>query len=138
MKSKLQLYIEATLRHYLDTPRISRHTKNMAVNGQVCFYRQPFVDPVKPRGCTTGPLMPLKGTNKTVGSATLLPTTVWTYHVIVAVYVDCWMYSTAVCVLMEGTTRLQLPTRPHHPPLPPSHPILQQLKKTITKPSSVS
>ena len=93
----------------------------MAVDGQVCFYRQLFVDLVKPRGCITGPLVPLRGTNKTVGSATLQPTTVWTYPVIVAVYVDYWMYSTAVCVLMEGTARLRLPTHPHHPP--PIHTI---------------
>ena len=130
VKSKLQLYIEATY-----TQALSRHTKNMAVDGQVCFYRQLFVDLVKPQGCTTRPLVPLRGTNKTVGRATLLPTTVWAYPVM-AVYVDYWMYSTAVCVQMEGTTHLQLPTHPS--PLPPIHPlymlsvILQQLKKTIS------
>ena len=90
----------------------------MGVDAQICFYRQLFVDPVKPQGCTKGPLVPLSGTNKTVGSATLLPTTVWTYPVIVAVYVDYWMYSTAVCVLMEGIAHLRLPTHP-----PPIHAI---------------
>ena len=40
---------------------------------------------------------------------------------IVAVCATYWTHSTAVCLLMVGLARLQLPTHPRHPP-PPSHP----------------
>ena len=35
---------------------------------------------------------------------------------IVAVCATYWTHSTAVCLLMVGLTRLQLPTHPRHPP----------------------
>ena len=69
-----ELYIEATLSHYPDT--LSSY---MDVDGQVCYYRQLFANPVKPQGCTTGPLVPLRGTIKTVCSAKLLAMTIWAY-----------------------------------------------------------
>ena len=43
----------------------------------------------------------------------------------VAVSVPYWGHTAAVCLLVDGITRLQLPTRPHCPPLPlpPTHPL---------------
>ena len=41
----------------------------------------------------------------------------------VAVSVPYWGHTAAVCLLVDGITRLRLPTRPHRPPLPPpTHP----------------
>ena len=37
---------------------------NGAIDGQVCFHRRSFADPVKPRRSTTGSMGPLMGTNK--------------------------------------------------------------------------
>ena len=37
---------------------------------------------------------------------------------IVAVWATYWTHTTAVCLLMVGLTRLQLPTHPRHPPPP--------------------
>ena len=99
----------------LHSGTIQIHQVYMTVDGQVCFYRQLFADPVKPRGCTTGPLLPLRGTNKTVCSAKLPSGPILC---IVAVYVDYWRHSTAVCVLMEGIAHLWLPACPHHPSTP--------------------
>ena len=43
----------------------------------------------------------------------------------VAVSVPYWGHTAAVCLLVDGITRLRLPTRPHRPPLPPpAHPPL--------------
>ena len=30
---------------------LSRNTKCLTLDGQVCFYRQPFADAIEPRGC---------------------------------------------------------------------------------------
>ena len=37
----------------------------------------------------------------------------------VAVSVPYWGHTAAVCLLVDGITRLWLPIRPHHPPHPP-------------------
>ena len=52
----------------------------MAKDGQVCFHRRLFADPVNQR-CTTGPVRPLDGINKDVGGAKLLLTTTSVYPV---------------------------------------------------------
>ena len=63
---------------------------------------------------------PLGGTNKATWCVRLLPTTVSAY---LAVSVPYWGHTAAVCLLVDGITRLRLPTRPHRPPLPPpAHP----------------
>ena len=36
----------------------------MAIDGQVCFHRWLFADPVKPSWCITGPVGPLGSTNQ--------------------------------------------------------------------------
>ena len=33
------------------THALSRNTKYLTIDGQVCFYRQPFANAVEPRGC---------------------------------------------------------------------------------------
>ena len=42
----------------------------------------------------------------------------------VAVSVPYWGHTAAVCLLVDGITRLRLPTRPHHPLPPPARPPL--------------
>ena len=53
----------------------------MAIDGQVCFHRQLFADPVKSPRYTVGFLEPVNGINKDVSGARLLPKTVSTYFV---------------------------------------------------------
>ena len=53
----------------------------MAKDGQVCFHRRLFVNPVKPQRCTTEPVRPLDGINKDVGGAKLLLTVTSVYPV---------------------------------------------------------
>ena len=57
-------------------------TKHMTTGGQVCFHRQLFACPVKPRRCTIGSLEPVNSViNKDVSGPRLLPMTVLTYPV---------------------------------------------------------
>ena len=61
----------------------------------------------------------------------------WPTMSTVAVSVPYWGHTTALCLLVDGITRLRLSTSPH--PLPPTHPlytlsvILQQLEKNYLK-----
>ena len=114
-----------------------------AIDGQVCFHRQSFADPVKPqRSSTTGSMGPLMGTNKAVWGVKLLLTTVLPYQV------DCGSFcALLLCAsLWMVLPAFGFPSTPNtHPtPLLPTHPlytsspILQEMKKTITKTSSVS
>ena len=61
--------------HQTFTLVLPRNTKHMAIDGQVCFHKQPFSIPVKPLRCPTGFLGPVNGINKDVNGARLLPTT---------------------------------------------------------------
>ena len=36
----------------------------MAVDGQVCFHRQPFADPIKSPNCAAGSMEPVSGISK--------------------------------------------------------------------------
>ena len=61
---------------------------------------------------------------------------------IVAVCATYRTHTTAVCLLMEALTRLQLPTHPRHPPPPPTHPLILAIcditvavKKVAQKPA---
>ena len=87
------------------THAVFRNTKHLRLDGRVCFYRRFFYDAVKPRGCHSWPLWPLRGINKTAWAAKL--------------------------ILMANLYPLSLnvyftpPTAPHPPPPltpPPSHP----------------
>ena len=56
------------------THALSRGTKHLRLDGQVCFYRRLFSDAVKPRGCISWPVWPLRGINKTARGAKLILT----------------------------------------------------------------
>ena len=60
---------------------LSRCTNDGAIDGQVCFHRRSFADPVKPRQSTTGSIGPLMGTNKAACGVKLLLMTVSSYQV---------------------------------------------------------
>ena len=94
----------------------------MAKDGQVCFHRRLFSNPIKPQRYTTEPQRHLEGINKDVGGATLLLTATFVYILwIVPVSVPYSRHSTTVCVLMKGVTCLRLPPTPATPyPLPPA------------------
>ena len=90
----------------------------MAKDGQVCFHRGLFADPVKPQRCTTEPVRPLDGINKDVGGAKLLLTPTSVYPV------DC----TCICPLRKTQHHCLCPNgrcnppSASHPPPPPPHP----------------
>ena len=91
----------------------------MAKDGQVCFHRRLFADPVKPQRCTTEPVRPLDGINKDVGGAKLMLMTTSVYPV------DC----ACICPLLKTqhhclcpNGRCNLPSASHPPPLPQAPP----------------
>ena len=75
-------------------------TKHMPKDGQVCFHRRLFADPVKSQRCTTElhyrDVRPLDGINKDVGGAKLLLTTTSVY------LVDC----ACICSVLKTLTAL--------------------------------
>ena len=113
----------------------------MAKDGQVCFHRRPFADPVKPQRCTTEPVRPLDGINKDVGGAKLLLTTTTVYPV------DC----TCICPLLKTqhhclcpNGRCNLLSASHQtppppiplPPTPTTHPLIHtipDIRATVKK-----
>ena len=96
---------------------IPRNTKHMAIDGQVCFQRQLFADPVKPQKYNKESVEPVNGINKDMRDTTLLPKTISTYPVDWVGSIIYWSHSTAVYVLNEGITCFQLPTHPLPPPI---------------------
>ena len=102
------------------TLALPRRSKHMAKDGQVCFHRRLFADPVKPQRYITEPVRPLDGINKGVGGAKLLLTTTSVYPVDCTCI--CPLLKTqhhCLCPIMEGVTRLRLPTHLCHPPPTP-------------------
>ena len=63
------------------THALSRNTKHLRLDGQVCFFRRLFSDAVKPRGCISWPVWPLRGINKTAWGAKLILTAGLAYPV---------------------------------------------------------
>ena len=63
------------------THALSRDTNSLRLDGQVCFFRRLFSDAVKPRGCISWPVWPLRGINKTAWSAKLILTAGLAYPV---------------------------------------------------------
>ena len=47
------------------THALFKDIEHLRLNGWLCFYRRLFFDAVKPRGCISRPLWPLRGINKT-------------------------------------------------------------------------
>ena len=84
----------------------------MAKDGQVCFHRRLFADPVKPQKCTREPVRPLDSINKDVGGAKLLLMT--------SVYpADC----TYICPLLKTQHHCLCPNGRCNPPSA-SHPLI--------------
>ena len=59
----------------------SRHANYEAIDGQVCFHKRSFANPVRPQWSTTGYMGPLMGTNKAAWGVKLLLTTISAYQV---------------------------------------------------------
>ena len=108
-----------------------KHTKHMAKDGQVCFHRRLFADPVKPQRCTTEPVRSLvDGINKDVGDAKLLLITTSVYPVDCACI--CPLLKTQHhCLCPNGRCNLPLASHPPPLPLPPSHPPTYHLIHAI-------
>ena len=53
---------------------VSRDTKHLRLDGQVCLFKWLFSDAVKPRGCISWPVWPLRGINKTAWGTKLILT----------------------------------------------------------------
>ena len=92
----------------------------MAKDGQVCFHRKLFANPVKPQRCITEPVGPLDGINKDVGGAKLLLTTTSVYPV------DCACF----CPLLNTQHHCLCPNGRCNPPSA-SHPPTHLLIHTI-------
>ena len=101
------------------THALSRDTKHLSLDGQVCFFRRLFSDDAKPRGCISWPVRPLRGINKTAWVPNWFWRQTWSTRWVVPGWVTHWWHSTAICVWMFALACLRLPTRPHRPPHPP-------------------
>ena len=101
------------------THALSRDTKHLRIDGQVCLFRRLFSNAVKPRGCFSWPLWPLKGINKTAWGAKLILMADLAYpvsyaslgHLLMAQH--CYLCLN-VCFSLPIATH-----SPHHPPHPP-------------------
>ena len=115
---KTGLMCTSTVFHFLFvreryTHALSRNTKYLTIDDQVCFHRQLFTDAVKPRGCISrlwGGLIGLHGVPSCSWRQSWPP--LW----IVPVLVPYWGHSIAAWVQMVALARLRLPTFPHLPP----------------------
>ena len=101
-----------------NTHALSRDTKHLRLDDQVCFFRRLFPDAVKSRECISWPVWPLRGINKTAWGAKLILTAGLAYPVSCA---SLGWHSTAICVWVFALACLWLLTHPCLPP-PPSHP----------------
>ena len=104
------------------THALSRDTKHLSLDGQVCFCRRQFSNDAKPRGCISWPVRPLRGINKTAWGAKLILTADLVYQVSCARLGHPLMAQH--CHLCLNVC-FSPPTAPHPPPPPtppPSHP----------------
>ena len=98
------------------THALYRDTKHLRLDNHVYFFRRLFSDAVKPRGCISWPVWPLRGINKTAWGATLILTADLAFivncasmgHLLMAEYCHLCLN---VC--------FSLPTAPHPPPSRP-------------------
>ena len=95
------------------THALSRDTKHLRLDGQVCFFRRLFSDAVKPRGCISWAVWPLRGTNKTAWGAKRILTAGLAYPVSCASLGH--LLAAQHCHLFLSA-RLRLPTLPRLPP----------------------
>ena len=101
-----------------------RDTKHLRLDGRVCFYRRLFSDAVKPRGCLSWPLWPLRGIYKTAWGAKLILTAALAYPVSCAGLDHLLMAKHCPLSLIVCFTP---PMAPHPPTPPPSHPSTLEL-----------
>ena len=97
------------------THALSRDTKHLSLDGQVCFCRRLFSDDAKPRGCISWPVRPLRGINKTAWGAKLILTADLVYQVSCARLGHPLMAQH--CHLCLNVC-FSPPTAPHPPPPP--------------------
>ena len=109
------------------THALSRDTKHLRLDGQVCFFRRLFSGAVKPRGCIPWPVWPLRSTNKTAWDAKRILTAGLAYpvscaglgHLLTAQH--CHLCLSACFSPPSASHPPPPPPRPRLPP-PPSHP----------------
>ena len=104
------------------THALPRDTMHLRIVGQVCFYGRLFCDAVKPQGCISWPVWPLRGINKTAWGAKLILTAGLVHHSSCASLGHLLMAQH--CHFCLGVC-FSPPTAPHPPPPPtppPSHP----------------
>ena len=89
----------------------------MAIDGQVCFHRRLFADPVKHWRCTIGPVVPLGGTNRDVCGAKLLPTSLSA----------CQVSHVCSYHLLNTQHCCQCPSGRFNPP-PAAHPLIRAIR----------
>ena len=101
------------------THALSRNTKHLRLDGQVSFFRRLYSNAVKPRGCISWPVWPLRGINKTAWGAKLILMAGLAYpvscaslgHLLTAQHCHLCL---SVCFS---------PSSASHPPPPPPHPL---------------
>ena len=120
------------------THALSRDTKHLRLDGQVCFYRRLFSDAVKPRGCLSWPLWSLRGINKTAWGAKLILTAGLAFPVSCAGLGHLLMAKHCPLSLNVCFTPPTAPHRPPHPP--PTRPppiesirVITEVEKTTSK-----
>ena len=99
------------------THALSRDTMHLRLDGQVCFYRRLFCHAVKPRGCISWPVWPLRGTNKTAWGAKRILTAGLAYPVSCASLGHLLMAQYCHLCLSAFFS----PPLASHPPPPPLH-----------------
>jgi len=62
LHTRIEIYFIAYYNSH--TQALSRHSNTIAIDKKVCFYRQLFADPVKPRRTNTDPVGPLGCINR--------------------------------------------------------------------------
>ena len=114
----------------------SRNTKHLRLDGQVCFYRWLFCDTVKPQGCISWPVWPLRGIIKTAWGAQLILTADLVYHSSCASLGHLLMAQLCHFCLngcFSPTTAPHLPPPPTCPLAIDSIRIITDVKKTTSK-----
>ena len=108
-------------------PRTS--TAWLYVDGQVCFHRRLFANPVKPSWCITGPVGPLWSTNQDWLGAKLLPMAILIYPV-VCVHPCRLLRAQHHCLWPDGREGPPsgCPLTPTTPCPPPTHPLISAIR----------
>ena len=120
--------------HDRHTHALSRNTKHLTIDSQVCFYKRLFIDAVKPRGCISWPWGASIGLHGTPGCSSR----------------QSWPRNSLCRTLKVQHCSLSLngcfnPPSASHPPQPPPHPptpyklnpwYYRSWKKTSKKPAA--